>query len=247
MKRNARRMLLIVGLLFVLFISLLGIRIYRIMSDMKKMTPFETGEIVAGVYAIRDSYVNLYLVKNAGGYIAIDSGIQPEVIQRELKKVNVDASKVSAVFLTHGDSDHVGGLSVFQNAKFFLSNEEEQMIDGRTARFMVFKNKPIPKHDRLDDSQTVEIEGLKVMAILTPGHTPGATCYLVDGRYLFTGDSMRLQDGKADIFGRAINMDSAAQFQSLRKLAKLRGVEYIFTGHFGYTASFDRAFGSFKE
>jgi len=35
---------------------------------------------------------------------------------------------------------------------------------------------------------------------------------------------MMLQNGKAEIFSKSINMDSDAQFQSLKKLAKLRGV-----------------------
>jgi len=247
MKKTARRVLLSVVLLLVLLILFPGIRIYRMVSDMRMFAPLETGEVVAGVYAIKDSYVNLYLIKSADRFIAFDSGTNPESVGRELQKLNIKAASVSAVFLTHGDSDHAGGLSVFQNAQIYLANEEEQMVDGRTARFMVFKNKSIPKHGLLNDRQSVDVEGLKVMAVLTPGHTPGATCYLVDGQFLFTGDSMRLQDGRADIFSKAINMDSDTQRQTLKKLATLKGVKYVFTAHFGYTDDFDRAFEVFRE
>jgi hydroxyacylglutathione hydrolase len=58
---------------------------------------------------------------------------------------------------------------------------------------------------------------------------------------------MRLQDGKADIFGKAINMDSDTQRQSLKKLARLKGAKYVFTAHFGYTDDFGRAFEIFRE
>lgn len=58
---------------------------------------------------------------------------------------------------------------------------------------------------------------------------------------------MKLQDGKAEIFSKAINMDRDAQLESLKKLAKLKGVKYIFAGHFGYADSFDRAFVAFRE
>ncbi len=247
MGKNIRRLLIAIGTVLAVLIVLAGIRVYRMLSDQKQMTPVATGEIVPGVYAIKDSYVNMYLVKGADGYVAMDAGNSSETVRTELRSIHVDPAAVRAVFLTHSDQDHVGGLPAFANATIFLSKEEEQMIDGRTARFAVMKNKPIPAHEQLDDGQVVEANGLKVTAIFTPGHTPGAACYLVDGRYLFVGDSMRLRNGKADIFSKAINMDSATQLRSLKKLAGLKGVQYAFTAHFGYTDSFDKAFQAFRE
>jgi hydroxyacylglutathione hydrolase len=247
MKKSVKRTLLAVGVLFLIFVSILGLRLYGVVSDMRQMKALSTGEIVAGVYAVKDSYVNLYVVKNGRSYVAIDSGVNPESVRRELQKLSIDPANVTAVFLTHGDTDHTGGLSLFRNAKIYLGSEEEQMVDGRTARFMTFKNSAIPKHLLLHDNQAVEVEGSNVVAIFTPGHTPGSTCYLVGGQFLFAGDSMSLRDGKADIFGKAINMDSDTQRKSLEKLAKLKGVKYIFTGHYGYTDSFDRALKAFER
>jgi hydroxyacylglutathione hydrolase len=241
MKRNVKRVLLAVGVLIIVLITYLGIIGYRFWSDMKGFATLATGPITPGVCAIRDSYVNLYLFKGNRGFIAVDSGFHPESVRKELLKLHIDPSSVAAVFLTHSDRDHVGGLSVFQNAKIYLSREEEQMIDGRTRRFPFFANQPIPKHDSLQDNQTVEADGFKVTAALTPGHTPGAMCYLVNGQFLVVGDSMRLTEGKAEIFSKTINMDSAMQLQSLKKLAKLEGVKYVLTAHFGHTDSFEKA------
>jgi hydroxyacylglutathione hydrolase len=242
MKKTIKRIFVSAGVVLLLLIAILGLRIYHVVSDMKKMTPLETGEIMSGIYAVKDSYVNFYLIKGTNGFIAIDSGINPVNVPKELTKLKIDPALISAVFLTHGDADHAGGLSIFKNAKIYLASEEEQMVDGRTARFIIIKNKSISKHDLLDDNQTIEIAGLKVHAILTPGHTPGAMCYLIDGQHLFTGDSMRLTDGKVEIFSKAINMDSDTQLVSLKKLAQLKGVKNIFTAHFGFTDNFDRAF-----
>ena len=247
MKKIVKRTLIVIGLVLLPIILFLGVRIYKTMRDIRKMTPVDTKEIVRGVYSIRDSYVNLYLVKAAGRYIAFDSGTDPDRVWKEMQKLNIDPADIAAVFLTHADSDHTGGLPLFQNAAVYLSNEEEQMVDGRKARFAFFKNKLARKHVLLNDNETVEVDSVKVTAILTPGHTPGSMCYLVNGRLLFTGDSMSLKSGRADIFSRTINMDNDAQRESLKKLARLTGVKYVFTAHFGMSDSFDKAFEGFNK
>jgi hydroxyacylglutathione hydrolase len=246
MKMIIKRTLMAAGILLVLVVLFLGIRIYGTVNEVKKMTPVETGETIPGVYSVKDKMVDLFLVKGATGYIAFDSGNRPGGVRKELRKLNIDTADVAAVFLTHADGDHTGGLPLFPGAAVYLAHEEEQMIDGRTARFFIFKNSLKRKHALLNDNQTVDVDGLKVTAILTPGHTPGSMCYLVDGRLLFTGDSMRLKEGKADIFSKTINMDSDIQGYSLKKLARLQGVQTVFTAHFGYTNSFDRAFEGFR-
>ena len=56
----------------------------------------------------------------------------------------------------------------------------------------------IGQHAHVDvplGSRHVDVNGVEV--IPTPGHSPGSTCYLVDGaegRYLFTGDTLVLGD-----------------------------------------------------
>ena len=247
MKKIVKRTLIAAGLILVTLVAFLGVRIFRTVKDVRRMTPVETKEIVRGVFSIKDANVNLYLVKSAGRYVAFDSGKDSSRVRREMGKLNIDPADVAAVFLTHADSDHTGGLPLFQNAAVYLANEEEQMVDGRKARFFVFKNKLTRKHILLNDNETVEIDSVRVTALLTPGHTPGSMCYLVDGRWLFAGDTMRLTSGRAGIFSRTANMDSGCQLESLKKLAGLTGVRMIFTAHFGYSDSFEKTFEGFNR
>ncbi len=247
MKKSVKRVLLIAGLGLAAIIVPLGIRIAAVVRSMHAMTPVNTGEIVPDVFAVREQYVNFFLVRGASGVIAFDAGINPDSVRKEMGKLWLDPADVEAVFLTHGDSDHAAGLAAFTNAVVYLGDQEEQMINGQTARFLFIRNKPIGPHERIGDSETVEAAGLKVTVIHTPGHTPGAVCYLVNGSLLFTGDTMRLKDGKAAVFSRAINMDNEKQEQSLRKLAGLTDVRVVFTAHFGFTDDFDKAMRDFRK
>ena len=80
--------------------------------------------------------------------------------------------------------------------------------------------------------------------MLTPGHTGGATCYVVNGSYLFTGDAMRLYNGYAEPFPRFINKNARRARKSMKNIMELEGIQYIFTGHHGYSDDFSKAFSS---
>lgn len=121
------------------------------------------------------------------------------------------------------------------------------MINGQTSRFLFLKNKLAYTYELLEDNQILDIAGLKVKGILTPGHTPGSMCYLVNDTWLFTGDSMSLVNGKVSEFNDLFNMDSETQRRSLRKLADLPAVKYIFTAHYGLTDDYQNAFGGWKD
>jgi len=244
MKKIVKKTLILVGSIVLLPLALTAIRIIQIKSDLGRMAPLETGEVVKGVYSLKDSRVNMYLVKTSNTCIAIDAGNDTENIRKELKRMNVNPADVAAVFLTHSDADHVGALDLFQKARIYLSKQEVQMIDGSKSRFLVFKNQLKFVYTVLDDNETIHIDSLKIMAVSTPGHTPGSMCYVVDGQYLFTGDSMGLRSGKADIFSKTINMDNKTQRESMQKLASLTRVKYIFTAHHGYSDSFDNVFNN---
>lgn len=242
MKKTSKRILS--GLsVFILVLILLAIGYFlKARSIMKRMTTVETREIVKNVFSLKDSFVNIYLVKNGEHYIAIDAGNDKPNIEKELKKLNIQPEKIKAVLLTHTDGDHVAGISLFKNAAIYLSRQEEQLLNGEKSRFFVFGNKiDTDKYKLIDDQQVLNIESTKIQGILTPGHTPGAMCYLVNDTLLFTGDALSLNQGKVEKFYGFFNMDSETASQSIGKIVKIPGVQYLFTAHNGYTNDFKRA------
>lgn len=166
--------------------------------------------------------------------------------RKELRCLEVDPDNVTHVFLSHADIDHSAGLRVFRNADVFLSADEEQMIRGaRPIRKAVRSPRIRRAYQLLRDNDVVTVGSITIRAIATPGHTPGSMAYLVDDTYLFLGDTCKLKNGQA-YAGKHYTMDYETQKESIRKLAKLQNVGWVFTAHSGYTRDFDRAFDYWK-
>jgi glyoxylase-like metal-dependent hydrolase (beta-lactamase superfamily II) len=66
-------------------------------------------------------------------------------------------------------------------------------------------------------------------------------CYLVDDKYLFTGDALSLKDGKVFKFNAFFNMDSKTAYESIGIITKIPTAEYIFTAHYGFTSDYKKA------
>jgi glyoxylase-like metal-dependent hydrolase (beta-lactamase superfamily II) len=211
-------------------------------SITKAMTPVQTGETVKNVFSVKDSFVNFYLIKSGENYICIDAGNDRATILKELKKLKINPGKIVAILLTHSDGDHVAGISLFKNADVYLSKQEEQLINGKKTRFFVFENKiDTDKYKLIEDQQILTVDNSKIQCFLVPGHTPGSMCYLVNDTLLFTGDALRLTQGKVNTFYSFFNMDTEKATQSIAKIIHIPGVHYLFTAHNGYTDNFNSA------
>jgi N-acyl homoserine lactone hydrolase len=124
-----------------------------------------------------------------------------------MDKVQMDPFKVKWVALTHAHWDHTGGIRDLPRAQVLLSRAEQKAYwnlggaftkgamphhlavpEGRFAPFD-FDGPPVlgfpASHDLFGDGS--------VVAVPTPGHTPGSTSYLVRGddgkNWLLIGDS----------------------------------------------------------
>lgn len=242
MKKTIKRILLGLGIIIVLAFLFFGWYGYKANSEVKKLHPIETAYLVDSIYTIKDDFVNIYLIKSGNSYISIDAGNSVEGIKEGLKKLNINANDIAAVLLTHTDGDHVGGLSVFAKAAVYISKQEEQMVNGETSRFAFFKNSLSGRaYTTIEDGQVLDILSSRIQGILVTGHTPGTMCFLVNGKYLFTGDALSLNDGKIDQFNQFFNMDSETAVKSMNRLTLFPNIQYIFTAHHGFTSDYENA------
>jgi hydroxyacylglutathione hydrolase len=205
--------------------------------------PLDTGQVAENVYAVRVRDVNMFICADGEHAIAIDAAYAGDALREELKRLPISPESVTHLFLTHADVDHTGGLDLFPNAQIYLSEDEERMIDGTTPRlFGVYHSPKIGQaYTLLADGDLITAGVIRVQAIATPGHTPGAMSFLVNDSVLFTGDTLKLQNGQVHTFHRLLNIDTATQRESIEKLAGLQNVALLCTAHTGCTTDYARA------
>lgn len=247
MHKKRKILLIAVGIPIViaaiLFISvLLMMRI-----EISKLTPLATCRLLSNVYAIKNEYVNFYVIGNSDSLIVIDAGINDKLVAQDLKNCGIDPLKVTSVLLTHTDNDHVAAVSLFPNASIYIARQEEQMINGKTKRAFFIRNSLKGHYTLLDDYQTIHTAGNVIKCILTPGHTPGSMCYLVNDSCLFTGDNISLNKGKVQPFTKLFNQNTGLQIKSWSKIADLPEVRYIFTAHHGYSNEYKQSFSQIRK
>lgn len=149
----------------------------------------------------------------------------------------IDVSKqegfqIIAVFDTHLHADHVSAardLAKATGAKLYLSKYEGYDYD---ANFV-------------GDSDEVSFGKTKLRVIHTPGHTPGSLSYVVDEKYVFTGDILFVESiGRPDLRDNAEEFTEDLHNTLHDKLLKLSDDTMVFPTHHGDVEPRDDAFYS---
>lgn len=215
---------------------------------LKHLPLIPTGQITESIFALRTGTANCFIYKKGSDMVAIDAGFGASIVKRELSVLGIDPAMIAKLFLTHADIDHASGLPAFQNAQVYLSPDEEPMATGETARKfgMVYNRKISREYSLLKEGDEAMAGEIKVKAIETPGHTPGSMSYLIDGAVLFVGDAFKLVGGKASPIGPFYCMNPEKQKESIRKIAKLKGIQALFTAHTGFSGDFDGAMADWQ-
>ena len=236
MNKIFKRILIIIGIIIgVLALAFAGIML-KIKSETSGFAPVETGQVVDDIFVVKDDYANVFIIQDSAQYIVIDCATSQKTVAEQMKLLGIDPHDVTTVLLTHTDGDHTGALGLFDRAKIYMSKEEVQMINGTKSKFLCFGNSlSRSDYNLLEDREVIQIGNLKIVGILVPGHTSGMMAYLINDKYLFTGDIASLKEGRIAPVPAIFNMDNAQAIKSMDIIRHIPTAEYILTAHWGYT------------
>lgn len=212
---------------------------YRIMLKLSGSAPFSGGPVAGadGVIRAVSAHSSAYLVpvnSDHTEYLLIDAGMDTaaDSILQELRLQNLDASAIKAVLITHGHSDHVGGLRQFPDADVYVGAPDDgyvlgrQPSDGFVGKITGKQPKlAVQNPDKLSvvsDGQTLQIGATSIQVFAVPGHTRGSVAYLI-GTLLFIGDAITFRSNGSGFdapkpFSHDIPQSHASVVQLVKRL-----------------------------
>lgn len=176
------------------------------------------------------NFVYLIGSKSAKTCLVVDPAWDIDGVMRAAE---ADGMRITGALVTHYHPDHCGGhlwghdiqgvaeLTSKIDIPVYVNKHEADGVATVTGI-----GKSILHH--CDSGDCLEVGGMRLTTIHTPGHTPGSQCFLIEGN-LISGDTLFINGcGRVDLPG-----SSATQmYESLTtKLAKLPGDTILYPGH----------------
>lgn len=192
--------------------------------------------IMKDLYLVNSVPNHTYLI-DAGpaGLIVVDPGMEENVdsILRNITALGFSTKQVKWVINTHAHFDHSMADAHFQRlgAKILIGRADAAAVEKNTEIVAAYvlpadkrANYPTVHVDwPVDDGERLALGNKTIVAIATPGHTPGSTCYLltIDGKTILFGGDTILFDYR---LGAQLNpyIDNVAYLASLKKLMNFR-------------------------
>ena len=177
-------------------------------------------------FPIGSLQTNCYMIWGEGSEccLVIDPGDEPEQVLLAAKKYN---KTIRAILLTHGHFDHVGAVAALRahtDCDVYLCPEDLTIPHRFTAG-------PLHPTHTYGEGDVLNLAGLEIRVLHTPGHTPGSVCLVVDGT-MFSGDTL-FQNccGRTDLPGGSWEQIR----QSLKRLASIDDDYRVCPGHGDFT------------
>ena len=150
----------------------------------RAQTPFR---VVGNVYYVGPAGVSAYLIVTPQGNILTDGGLpeSADQIEANIKTLGFDIKDVKLLLNSHGHFDHAGGLAQLKRdsgAKLVASRGDQPFLESGRITFgpsLADSFPPVRVDRAIQDDDTLSLGGVRLTAMITPGHTPGCTNWLM--------------------------------------------------------------------
>ncbi|MBI2724510.1 MAG: MBL fold metallo-hydrolase [Chloroflexi bacterium] len=159
------------------------------------MSASDVREVIIRGIVVGSFQENCWVIGNrrTGEAVCVDPGDQPDEILAMARDMGV---AIKYIANSHAHIDHILGVRGVRDAtgaRFLLHPDDLAMARGTAASAQSWmgveiENPPDPDAF-LDDNAVVDVDGLQLRVLHTPGHTPGSVCFYADG-VLFAGDTL---------------------------------------------------------
>lgn len=175
---------------------------------------------------------NCYLIEDeeSGALAVIDPGDHSDAVISEIDR---RGGKLDYILLTHGHYDHVLGVAeLCERYHPTVCAAQKELLLISEPSYNLSKNHgltipPFTVGRPLKDGDTVTLGESEIRFLLTPGHTMGSGCYIVDD-CIFSGDTLFCTSiGRTD-FPTSSMRD---MMKSIERLRDLDGDYRVFPGH----------------
>jgi glyoxylase-like metal-dependent hydrolase (beta-lactamase superfamily II) len=182
---------------------------------------YELGPIGTNGYVVRRE-------RGAAEALVVDPGGNATDLRLELARMG---ARCSAIVVTHCHWDHLGGIADLAEgtgAPVFMSAVEAPVLERPDDFYPGMGVRPHSADVRLEGDELLELAGIAIETVRTPGHSPGHLSFFADGA-LFSGDVLFAGSvGRVDLPGA----DWPTLLASIRTLLDRFPAETIvYSGH----------------
>jgi glyoxylase-like metal-dependent hydrolase (beta-lactamase superfamily II) len=143
---------------------------------MARPAHFEDADVRVDKVVVGPFENNVFVVRDkaTGDAALVDAANEHELLLEVSR-----ATGVRRVLTTHGHWDHIQAVTAVRDAGIDvgIATQDAEMLPGYDFT--------------IPDDDVIEVGDLRLRTIHTPGHTPGSTCFVLEGKpIVFSGDTL---------------------------------------------------------
>jgi hydroxyacylglutathione hydrolase len=183
---------------------------------------------------------NCYVLRahhSSSDCLVIDTGLSPEPLLEFLQKHKLTPA---ALIFTHAHGDHIAGARLlrehYHEMKIAVHHADVPALSSPSKNLAAMAGEDItspPADITFEGDTDIEMAGIKLRVICTPGHSPGCICLYSESEHvLFSGDTLFAGSiGRTD-FPYSLPSDQETLIYNIRaSLLVLPPATKVYPGH----------------